>query len=77
MTTGHLNRVLAGTIWAHYKGGRYRVVGSCIREEDGAACVLYQSVDGGPWFSRPISEWLGTVPWGSTHIHRFVEEEGE
>ncbi len=52
-----------GTLWRHYKGTVYVVVGYAMRESDKAPLILYRGVAADPsdhpW-SRPLSEWFAS-----------------
>ena len=53
-----------GTIWRHYKGQEYEVVGNCVIEETCAPAVLYRKRSGDKNMTiwcRPLSSWNETV----------------
>ncbi len=69
-----------GSLWRHYKGGLYRVVGRCRIEETLADAVLYVAADAlpgaTPW-CRPLRGWQMLVPLpGRRHVPRFEEVVG-
>jgi len=63
-----------GSLWRHYAGGVYEVMGACLRESDVAPCVLYHRSDRpGPTWCRPLSEWQAMVEVDGRSVPRFVE----
>lgn len=51
-------------IWAHSKGGRYRIIGFCIIEASMEPAVQYGSVDNATVWIRPCSEFFdGRFKW--------------
>lgn len=50
-----------GSIWEHYKGRKYQVLGFSTEESTGTACVLYRSVESNKTWHRPLSEWQDVV----------------
>lgn len=54
---------MRGTVWKHTKSGRhYVVVALAKRESDGEHVVVYESVDDGAVWVRPLKEWHQIVP---------------
>lgn len=75
-----------GSIWRHYKGARYRVIGVALRETDAVPMVIYVNAldTQDPAWVRPASEWLEevTLPRGGaerrfTHIKQEIEPNGK
>lgn len=62
-----------GEVYQHYKGGIYKVLGLGRHTETEEPVVIYESMDSGAIWVRPVSSWLEPVPLpkpGST-ISRF------
>ena len=59
------------TVWRHYKGGRYAVVGKCRLAETGELGVLYRPIGREQVWCRPLTEWHEPVLMGGV---RFVKE---
>ncbi len=61
---------VVGSVWKHYRGGVYEVVGRAIREADLSPGVLYYNA-GSPHvtFFRPWAEWEDDVGGG---VKRFT-----
>ena len=54
----------AQTIWRHYKGGVYLVLGRCVIEGTNTPAVLYQHVDKERWptvWCRPVLDFNAEV----------------
>lgn len=66
-----------GTIWEHYKGGKFRVTGCVIsaRSEDLGIC--YVSIDDPLPYSWVLSiqEWESMVDYAGMFIRRFRQVE--
>ncbi len=64
--------VPVGSIWRHYKGGRYKAVCIAFDEETLDFEVVYEPV-GEPLihFTRRLSVWLETVEWREATLPRF------
>lgn len=66
------------TLWKHYKGATYRVVGFSMREEDYEMEVLYKSLNNPmecPW-ARKFSLWAEVIEKEpGVKCHRFTEVE--
>lgn len=59
------------SLWRHYKGNVYKVVGCCLREADGVPHVVYLC-DGMAW-CRPLREWREEVDDGKGgRVERFT-----
>lgn len=68
---------LSGTLWRHYKGHLYRVVGSALHSETTEPLVLYQSAHGDQTiWARPVSMWHNIVSIGDREVHRFTFTPG-
>jgi len=54
--------ILAGTVYEHYKGPRYKIVGVARHSETLEELVVYQALygEGGIWV-RPLAMFLETV----------------
>ena len=51
-----------GAVYKHYKGGLYRVLGIGKHTESKGDIVLYQSIDHGSFWARPLREWNDRIP---------------
>lgn len=67
---------LGGTLWRHYKGNLYVVLGFAILESTLEPAVLYHERGGGIPFCRPLSEWRQTVNVDGKDVQRFTPEAG-
>lgn len=50
------------SIWRHFKGGEYEILGMEKHTTNGATMVSYQSRTFGTRFTRPLAEWFDTIP---------------
>jgi hypothetical protein len=68
----------AGSLWRHYKGGEYRVLAACVREDTLEPLVLYRSLARGTCWARTLENWRQTVLVDGQQVPRFTQlEEGE
>jgi hypothetical protein len=51
--------------YEHYKGGRYEAIGVGRHSESLEPVVVYESLDHGSLWARPLGEWLKPLPDGS------------
>ncbi len=71
--------LLAPGIYRHFKGRRYRVLGTARHSETGELLAVYQALYGdfGVWV-RPLAMFTETVEHGGEPLPRFQRlEEGE
>lgn len=63
-------------LYRHYKGQRYRVLGTALHSETEEALVVYQAMYGerGLWV-RPLAMFTETVELDGEPIPRFALEE--
>lgn len=62
----------AGSVYRHFKGGRYAVICTVDHSESGETLVLYQSLDSGHRWARPLAMWNEMVePMPGTLLPRF------
>lgn len=54
-------------IYRHFKGGYYIVHSTALIEKDGEEVVVYQSLQDGQVWIRPVSEFLEPVPEDKTN----------
>ncbi|WP_201314046.1 DUF1653 domain-containing protein [Dyella sp. EPa41] len=68
----------AAGIYRHYKGQRYRVLGTARHSETMEEVVVYQALYGdfGLWV-RPAVMFCETVEWDGEPIPRFALEQAE
>lgn len=67
---------LPGEKYKHYKGGTYDVITLATHSETQEKMVVYQSVNFGSIFVRPLSMWNDDVQnpeSGATIIKRFTK----
>jgi hypothetical protein len=79
LATVFANSLLAPGTYRHFKGRRYRVLGTARHTETGEWLVVYQSLYGAHdvWV-RPLSMFTETVEHGGEPLPRFQRlEEGE
>jgi len=50
-----------GSVWAHYKGNKYTVLGFAACEKTGRTLVLYSQNGELKRWARPLSEWQEVV----------------
>jgi hypothetical protein len=51
-----------GSVWTHYKGEKYQVLGLSTCEKTSVVCVVYARYSGGSkTYHRPLSEWREVV----------------
>lgn len=62
-----------GSYWRHYKGGEYRVVATCIKEDTHEPLVVYRSLAHGTVWARTLSNWRETVDVNGQNVPRFSE----
>jgi hypothetical protein len=58
-------------LYAHYKGGRYRVIGVATHSESEEQLVVYQSIQTDRLFVRPLQMFLNVTVDGK-EIPRFL-----
>ena len=51
--------IAPGQFWRHYKGRRYYVCSLALDEATLTWNVHYRGADGGPFWLRPLSVWMG------------------
>lgn len=65
--------------YAHFKGGRYRVLSMALHTETEQDLVIYMGYEGkgaGGVFARPLSSWVEVVKWPDGSMRpRFIPEE--
>jgi hypothetical protein len=64
-----------GSLFRHYKGGMYRVVGVAIAEATQEPLVIYMSAASELRFARPLSEWNELVEHDGCLMARFKAVE--
>ena len=62
-----------GEVWQHYKGSKYRIICIAQQEEGKRRVVVYCSMlfQNNVW-TRPVSQWHGTVLVNKRRIPRFI-----
>ena len=50
-----------GETWAHYKGGKYEIIGMCNHTTTDEILVIYKSLSFGGYYARPYDEWHDDV----------------
>ena len=68
-----------GTVWRHYKGTLYKIIGPGIIEATERLAVIYQDADNklSPFWIRPLSEWHENVPPHGPRFRQVSAVEGE
>lgn len=61
----------AGTLYRHYKGGLYEMVGPATLESDLSAMIVYRAADGALWI-RPRDIFFEQVEFGGRLVPRFA-----
>jgi hypothetical protein len=71
-----INYPKVGRFYKHYKGGTYKVLNLAKHTETNEGLVIYQSVEFGSFYARPIDMWFDNVndtPDGDGRVvYRFV-----
>ncbi len=63
-----------GEIYYHYKGGNYRVIKLAKHSETDEDMVVYESIEYGSWYVRPLSMWFDSVTnHEGINCERFVK----
>lgn len=73
------NRLTPHSIWQHYKGNLYELIGIARHSETLEDMIVYRALygEGGLWV-RPRSMWLEEVHTPSGTVQRFTKiKEGE
>ena len=65
-----------GTLWRHFKGNLYRVVGSAIDEATLEPLVLYRPEGSGLTWARPLRVWGEVVRGDAGDVPRFSPVDG-
>lgn len=70
-------RIPVGSVWRHYKGDLYTVLGHALREHDRVVLVIYKRSSGrgcerygAPTWARPAREWEQAVKSGAPRFER-------
>ena len=73
------NTLTKGSIWQHYKGNLYELVGIAKHSETLEEMVVYRALYGeGDIWVRPLSMWLETLTTERGKIQRFTKiKEGK
>lgn len=61
-----------GTMWRHCKGGLYVVVCVALEERKLNPVVIYQAIEDGVTWTRPLAEWRENVKYKGKTVARFV-----
>ncbi|MCA9324596.1 DUF1653 domain-containing protein [Candidatus Saccharibacteria bacterium] len=65
-------QVEIGSLYKHYKGGLYKVIGVAIEEKDNSIAVIYQAQYGkNLTFIRELDIWLEEVEFEGQKVKRF------
>lgn len=62
-----------GSLWRHYKGGRYMVMANAILESTQEPAVVYRKIDTAVSFTRPLAEWQENVDNNGFTQPRFTQ----
>lgn len=65
-------------LYQHFKGGVYRVLGTANHSETGGQLVVYQSVESGVLWARPLQNFQESVEASGYQGPRFwpIDSEG-
>lgn len=64
-------RVPDGSQWQHYKGGKYVVLATCLKEDTLKPLVIYRSLRYGTIWARDEDDWFGSVTVDNGSVPRF------
>jgi len=64
------------TLYKHFKGGSYKVIGTAVHTETNEELVVYHK-EGNEYqmFVRPVNMFLDEVSYNDKKVERFKEEE--
>ncbi len=62
-----ITKAVPGKVYQHYKGGLYKVLHLAPHSETGELLVIYQSLNFGSYYARPLENWCTPV----NHNPRF------
>lgn len=48
-------------VWTHFRGGRYNIIGVAKHANTGERLVIYEPLEPGNYWCRPLDEFMGTV----------------
>ncbi len=63
--------VKKGSLWQHYKGAVYEVVGLYVEEATLTPSVCYRNIGTGVVWGRPLDAFEETVTVGDRQVRRF------
>lgn len=63
---------VAGEIWEHFKGQKYKILAIGVHSETQEKLVVYQPIGGGQVWVRPLSMWREIVKRDGTEKPRFL-----
>lgn len=70
------SKVSEGSVWRHFKGGDYKVLGVVFDAEDLQLEVIHAPVEQpGVIFTRSMTNWLETVEFEGYTLSRFEQIE--
>lgn len=64
------------TVWRHYGGSHYAVVGHCRLESTNEAAVLYRKNGVALVWVRPVAEWYADVAGTPRFVREDFEKDG-
>lgn len=65
-----MEKIEVGKIYKHYKGNIYKVIALGKHSETCEDMVIYQSIDKGDVWCRPLNMWFEDV---TENVQRFTE----
>jgi hypothetical protein len=69
----NLDRPITGSIYEHYKGGRYVIVETGFFEDSEAPCVVYKSLKKDITWVRTAKNFMEEIEWDGKKRRRFIK----
>ena len=63
-----------GSIYEHYKGGKYKVLHLARHSETKQVLVIYQSLEFGDVHARPLKMWFDEIVKNTISRFRFLQK---
>lgn len=67
-----LERPEDGSIYRHYKGGRYEIIATGFMEDSESPCVVYRSLEKEIVWVRTAKNFLETIEYEGRQVRRFA-----
>lgn len=67
-----LQNLEIGQVWQHYKGNHYKILFFTKHSETGEVLVVYQRLEDGNSYARPLDLFFSTVEFDGKLVSRFI-----